>query len=130
MFSRRHVVAGALAVPFFPTSPATSYDAAQEIAECCASLARLFPSSLDAVRGLGLVCRECGDSSTARAALIDALCPDAQTRALVARGNDEEVRCWADAKIRADFAAGRVARLDGWVLAETEVRLYTLLADM
>lgn len=128
MFSRRQIMAGALTVPFFPAGLTSAHGVAPDTAACLANLARLFPASLDAACQLGAVCRTCDEPPASRAALIDALCPDPSSRALVAHGPDEAVRLWADAKIRADFADGRIMRIDGWILSETEVRLFSLLA--
>lgn len=128
MFSRRQIMAGALVAPFFPAGLTSAHDAVSDTAACCARLARLFPESLDAARGLGVLCRTCDQPSVSRTDLLDALCPDPSTCALVAHGPDDVIRRWADAKIRTDFAEGRVVRVNGWVFSETEIRLFSLLA--
>jgi hypothetical protein len=128
VFTRRFVMAGALVAPFFPANAASAQRAWDERLACHTNLVRLFPTSFAAARSLGEACRSCDTATPSPAALLDSLCPDAATRALVAHGPDEAIRGWADAKIRADFAAGRIARVDGWMLAETEIRLFSLAA--
>jgi len=98
--------------------------AADPLAACRANLARLFPNSLQAVRALGA---RCGDGRPAEA-LLDALCDKVVNRDRLACGPSDDLRAIFDARIRADFAQGRTRRIDGWVLSETEVRLYAVLA--
>jgi hypothetical protein len=62
------------------------------------------------------------------ATLIQALCPRAEERHRLAVASVDELRAMLDAKIRADFTEGRTRRIDGWVLSETETRLFAILA--
>ena len=43
-------------------------------------------------------------------------------------GDRAQVHGWLRARIREDFSAGRTVTVDGWVLADTEARLYALAA--
>lgn len=121
MLSRRNVLAAGLAAPLLTQAHAS---AADPVAACRASLARLFPNSIDAARALGAACHHDGDVAT----LIHALCPSADERRQLAAGSVDELRAMLDTKIRADFTEGRTRRIDGWVLSETETRLYAILA--
>jgi hypothetical protein len=122
LLSRRNVLAAGLATPFVTQAHPSA--AADPIAACRASLARLFPNSIDAVRALGAACHQGDDAAT----LIHALCPRADERRRLAAASVDELGAMLDAKIRADFTDGRTRRIDGWVLSETETRLFAILA--
>ena len=122
MFSRRKVIAAGLAAPVLASTIPLA--AADTVAACRANLARLFPNSLDAARALGA---RCGTGEPI-AALLDGLCETADDRQRIAYGSAEDVGAMLHAKIRADFALGRTRRIDGWVLSETETRLFAILA--
>ena len=40
----------------------------------------------------------------------------------------DELRVAIATKIRADYVHGRTRRVDGWVLSETETRLFAIIA--
>lgn len=124
MFSRRNVLTAGLAAPLLASAPARPLSAADTVGACRANLARLFPNSLDAARALGARCA----NGQPLAALLEGLCETAADRERLARGPVKDVRAMLDAKIRADFISGRTRRIDGWVLSETETRLFAFLA--
>lgn len=122
MFSRRTALAGGLAAPLlFRSSPSLAKDS------CAASqeqFARLFPNSLAAARALG---RECGNGRGLDT-LLDGLCQTSQERKRLASVPLDELRVAIATKIRADYVHGRTRRVDGWVLSETETRLFAIIA--
>lgn len=122
LFSRRNVLAAGLAAPFLASGRPSA--AADPIAACQANLARLFPNSLDAARALGARCG--GDEPVAT--LLDRLCEGPDDRERLACAPTEDLAAMLDARIRSDFAQGRTRRIDGWVLSETETRLFAILA--
>jgi hypothetical protein len=122
LFSRRNVIAAGLAVPLLAS--ARTADATDSVAACRANLARLFPRSLDAARKLGA---RCGDGQPLTA-LLDRLCETAADRERLACGPADDLGAMLGARIRADFTLGRTRRVDGWVLSETEARLFAILA--
>ncbi len=85
----------------------------------------MFGTSLDAARTIAASCASRPDPLSD---LIDALCSDAGARETLANGSPDQVRALLDEKIRKDFRAGRVRRIDGWVLSETEIRLFSIAA--
>lgn len=91
---------------------------------CRDRLARLFPNSLDAARALG---RACGDGSNPET-LLDRLCDTPEARRRLASAPIRELRVAMETKIRADYTHGRTRRIDGWVLSETETRLFAIIA--
>jgi hypothetical protein len=123
LFSRRIVLAAGLAAPVIASARPVS--ASDSVAACRATLARLFPNSLADARAIGA---RCADGQPA-AVLIDRLCGSAAVREHLARGPAEEVRTMLDARIRRDFSEGRTRLIDGWVLSETEARLFAILAS-
>lgn len=121
MFSRRTALAAGLAAPFFARSRRSA--AADSFVACRDRLAALFPNSLDAARALGKVCSEGCSAET----LLDRLC-DAGSREELASASLDELRAAIDAKIRADYRQGRTRRIEGWMLSETETRLFAIVA--
>jgi len=47
---------------------------------------------------------------------------------LAAVTDPAQVHGWLRSRIREDFSAGRTVTVDGWVLADTEAKLYALAA--
>jgi hypothetical protein len=86
------------------------------------ALSRLFTDG-DAIRGVGRVCRGCVDVPTVGAVAGDL----GTTVGNLATLDRATLRRRVDRRIRADFAAGRVVSVDGWVLSRTEARLYALV---
>ena len=122
MFSRRAALAAGFAALFFlRCRPASAKDS---FAACRDRLARLFPNSLDAARALG---RACGDGSNPET-LLDGLCDTPEARRRLASVPLGELRVAMESKIRADYTHGRTRRIDGWVLSETETRLFAIIA--
>jgi hypothetical protein len=122
VFSRRNVLAASAAAPFLASSRQPSADDA--LSACRASLARLFPNSLDHARALG---RACGAVVQDAVAPLDGLCRERDHR-WIADAPLETLRAEIDAQIRADYAQGRTRRVDGWMLSLTETRLFAILA--
>jgi hypothetical protein len=122
LFSRRTALAAGFAAPFFIRSRRSF--AADSFVACRDRLAGLFPNSLTAARALGKVC---GDGRDA-AALLDSLCDGPGGRLHVANAPLGELRKAMEMRIRADFMHGRTRRIDGWMLSETETRLYAIIA--
>jgi hypothetical protein len=120
------MLAGSFAAPFFAdrTLPIASSRIGAELT-CRAAIDRIFPTSRDAARELAAMCGTCGQPAPD---LIDALCSKSGDRETLASGSQERVRALLDGKIRADFRAGRTRRVDGWVLSETEIRLFSIVA--
>ena len=121
--------AGALLLPFGAAAAAGATGATgatgAALAErrAVAALSRLF-SDPAAVRAVGAACRGCTRRPTVRALAADLGATVGDLAAL----DRAALRRRLDRRIRADFGAGRVISVDGWVLARTETRLYTLLA--
>ncbi len=91
------------------------------------ALARLFHDRQSAVFA-GRACAACG-STADRVSDLRALAADLGTTVERLPKIDRDVlRRRMSERVRADFGAGRVTRIKGWVLAETEVRLYTLVS--
>lgn len=113
--SRRHLLAGLAALPL----------ASLAVAGLGGALTRLREAYL------GL----CGPDLAARlrrSCRPERTVPDAAAKlddlaAGFARASREGVafEAWLKARAAEDFAAGRVVRVEGWVLAESEVLLYT-----
>jgi hypothetical protein len=93
------------------------------------SALRLFSSPRD-VRRVGAACHGdmavCQSPAQTRAGLIDAIFGGERDR--LAASGDAEVHGWLRGRVREDFAAGRTVTVEGWVLAETEARVYALAA--
>ena len=123
LFSRRSVLAAGLSAPLLASPRSAS--AGDSVAACRANLARLFPNSLHAARAIGA---RCADGQPA-ATLLERLCGSTAQRERLARLPADELRAILDARIRQDFTEGRTRLVDGWVLAETEARLYAILAS-
>lgn len=121
LFSRRTALAAGFAAPFFVRS---RHSAADSFAACRDRLAALFPNSLDAARALGGVCGEDCSAET----LLDRLCETPGGRGQLASASPDELRAAIDAKIRADYRQGRTRRIEGWMLSETETRLFAIIA--
>lgn len=91
-------------------------------------LAALFPHARESARVLGAACRRAGACTGTPQILAEQMCADPAERHRLARCGIEELRAWIDARVRADFAEGRIVRVEGWMLSETEARLYALIA--
>jgi hypothetical protein len=124
LFSRRKVLAASAAVPFL-IDP-TKASAEDTLAACRASLARLFPNSLDQARALGRICGAGGQDAEA---LLDQICDETLDRRRLAGARPEALRAAISERIRADYAHGRTHRIDGWVLSRTETRIFAILAS-
>jgi hypothetical protein len=123
LFSRRSALASGLAAAVLAQARVAAAD--ETAALCRASLATLFPNSLNAARALGHLCRENGQ--TAETLLLQ-LCETPEERWRLACAPTDEIRATIEAKIRADYVSGRVRRIDGWVLSRTETWIFALLA--
>lgn len=76
-------------------------------------------------RRIGLACAAAldrGREPAALAATVEALVPEVACPSRAVR------RAALAARIRRDFAQGRTVWVDGWLLADTEARLYALTA--
>jgi hypothetical protein len=117
------MLAASAAAPFL--AHPTRAPADDTLAACRASLARLFPNSLDQARALG---RICGAGVQDAEALLDQICDEALDRRRLAGAPREALRAAIGERIRADYAHGRTHRIDGWVLSRTEARIFAILA--
>ena len=105
--------------------PASAKQGTAALREALGSLFR----NQQSVRTIGLAYLERYPRQGRPEAWLDALCTARNSEvAALCRCGREELRAWADAAIREDFAAGRVVDLDGWQLAETEVTLCAVVA--
>jgi hypothetical protein len=101
--------------------PAASTHAALRLArlfaraESARRIGRVYLRQVPAEREAAVLVRFLADALTVSASALARLDDDAARRLVV--------RC-----VQADFAAGRTASLDGWVLSVTEARLYALTA--
>jgi hypothetical protein len=93
-----------------------------------ARLAAQFQRSRASIRVLGAACRTSGTGCATRGALLVQLCPDPAERTRLASATRRTLQAWIDTRIEADFIAGRIVRVDGWVLSRTEALLYALIA--
>lgn len=120
------MLAGGIAASFFADTAfaRASEHCASDLA-CRASIRRMFSTSLDAAQ---TIAASCAGRPEPIPVLIDALCNEAGARETLASGSPEQIRALLEAKIRKDFRAGRVRRVDGWVLSETEIRLFSIAA--
>jgi hypothetical protein len=85
----------------------------------------MFSSPRD-VRRVGMACRGHAELCQSRQALVDSIFGPERDR--LAAGDPAQVHGWLRTRIREDFGAGRTVTVDGWVLADTEARLYALAA--
>jgi hypothetical protein len=88
-------------------------------------IARLF-SDRESARRIGVAYLAAYPGEASRSHLIERL--GAVDRAGGGSPSGDELRRRIDEARRADFAAGRIVRVDGWVLAETEARCCALVA--
>jgi hypothetical protein len=94
-----------------------------ELAETALSM---FSSPGD-VRRVGMACHSRAELCLSRRELVDGIFGPERDR-LVAEPDRAQVHGWLRARIREDFSAGRTVTVDGWVLADTEAKLYALAA--
>ena len=85
----------------------------------------MFSSPGD-VRRVGMACQEHPELCQSRQALVDSIFGPERDR--LAAGDRAQVHGWLRTRIREDFSAGRTVTVDGWVLADTEAKLYALAA--
>jgi hypothetical protein len=86
----------------------------------------MFSSPGD-VRRVGMACQGRVELCLSRQALVDSIF-GAERERLVAARDRAQVHEWLRSRIREDFSAGRTVTVDGWVLADTEAKLYVLAA--
>lgn len=86
---------------------------------------RMFSRPNDA-RRVGFACQGHADLCGPREVLVDTIFGAERDR--LAGSADAEIHAWLRGRIRRDFAEGRTVKVEGWVLAETEARLYALAA--
>jgi hypothetical protein len=79
------------------------------------------------VRRVGMACRGRTELCLSKQALVDSIF--GPERDSLAAADRAQVHDWLRTRIRADFSAGRTVTVDGWVLADTEARLYALAAN-
>jgi|GEM_PF-6839733 len=72
---------------------------------------RSRPELIDAPTLINHLCQGCDQGVTSLTAM-----------------HDRELRNWLDQRQKQDFAQGKTVRVQGWVLSQTEVELYALLA--
>jgi hypothetical protein len=94
-----------------------------ELAEIALSM---FSSPGD-VRRVGMGCQGRAELCLSREALVDSIFGSERDR-LAASRDPAQVHGWLRDRIREDFSVGRTVAVDGWVLADTEARLYALAA--
>jgi len=94
-----------------------------ELAEIALSM---FTSPGD-VRRVGMTCQERTELCLSRETLVDSIFGSERDR-LAASRDPAQVHGWLRERIREDFSVGRTVAVDGWVLADTEARLYALAA--
>ena len=86
----------------------------------------MFSSPGD-VRRVGMACHGRAELCLSKQALVDSIFGPERDR-LAASPVRAQVHGWLRTRIREDFSAGRTVTVDGWVLADTEARLYALAA--
>jgi hypothetical protein len=86
----------------------------------------MFTSPGD-VRRVGMTCQGRTELCLSREALVDSIFGSECDR-LEASRDPAQVHGWLRDRIREDFSVGRTVAVDGWVLANTEARLYALAA--
>jgi len=121
LVTRRAALAGGLAAPFLLRARRSF--AEDSFAACRGQLAQLFPNSLDAARALG---QACGVGSNPES-LLDRLCETPDGRRRLASAPLDELRRTMERKIHADYVYGHTRRIDGWVLSETETRIFAII---
>ena len=94
-----------------------------ELAETALSM---FSSPRD-VRRVGMACQGRAELCLSKQALVDSIFGAERDR-LAAAPDRAQVHGWLRSRIREDFSAGRTVTVDGWVLADTEAKLYALTA--
>ncbi|HEX2116842.1 MAG TPA: hypothetical protein VHM01_20750 [Alphaproteobacteria bacterium] len=123
ILSRRKVLAASAAALFLTRPSKASTE--DTLVACRASLARLFPNSLGQARALG---RICGADTQGAEALLDQICQETLDRRRLVGAPLEALRAAIGERIRVDYAHGRTRRIDGWVLSQTEIRIFAILA--
>jgi hypothetical protein len=84
----------------------------------------MFSSPRD-VRRVGMACQGRAELCLSRQALVDSIFGTERDR-LATAPDRAQVHGWLRSRIREDFSAGRMVTVDGWVLADTEAKLYAL----
>jgi len=79
------------------------------------------------VRRVGMACQGRAELCLSKQALVDSIFGTERER-LAAVTDPAQVHGWLRSRIREDFSAGRTVTVDGWVLADTEAKLYALAA--
>jgi hypothetical protein len=88
----------------------------------------MFSSQKD-VRRVGMACQGRAGLCLSKQALVDSIFGTERER-LAAAPDRAQVHGWLRGRIREDFSAGRTVTVDGWVLADTEAKLYALAAHV
>ena len=81
------------------------------------------------VRRVGMACQGRAGLCLSKQALVDSIFGTERER-LAAAPDRAQVHGWLRGRIREDFSAGRTVTVDGWVLADTEAKLYALAAHV
>jgi hypothetical protein len=79
------------------------------------------------VRRVAMACQGRAELCLSKQALVVSIF-GAERKRLAAAPDRTQVHGWLRSRIREDFSAGRTVTVDGWVLAETEAKLYALAA--
>jgi hypothetical protein len=79
------------------------------------------------VRRVGMACQGRAELCLSRQALVDGIFGPERDR-LAASLDRAQVHGWLRTRIREDFSTGRTVTVNGWVLADTEAKLYALAA--
>jgi len=95
----------------------------RELAETALSM---FSNPGD-LRRVGMACQGRAELCLSKQALVDSIFGPERDR-LASVQDRAQVHGWLRARIREDFSAGRTVTVDGWVLANTEAKLYALAA--
>jgi hypothetical protein len=86
----------------------------------------MFSSQKD-VRRVGMACQGRAELCLSKEALVDSIF-GTEREVFAAAPNRSQVHDWLRGRVRDDFRAGRTVTVDGWVLSDTEARLYALAA--
>jgi hypothetical protein len=117
---RRRVLAGIISASGVLVLPSAGTAGEADLAEKALGL---FGNRNDAIR-LGMACQTQAGLLLSRQAIVNSIFGADRDR--LAALDRPQVHDWLRARIQDDFNAGKTVTVEGWILADTEAKLYAL----